>query len=46
MTQLLALVLAVKAMVDANNINHDAVNTLLNSIAILLMSFLGLLHAV
>ncbi len=46
MTQQLVLVLAVKAVADADNINYDAVDVTIDSIAIVLMGFLGLLHAV
>jgi hypothetical protein len=45
MTQQLLLILAVKAVADADNVNYDAVNAAVNSIDIVLMGFLGLLHA-
>ncbi len=43
MTQQLLLVLAVKAVADTDNVDYDAVNATINSIAIVLMGFLGLL---
>jgi hypothetical protein len=46
MTHHLALVLAIETMVDADDVNYDAVNLGVGSIAIVLMAFLGLLHAV
>jgi hypothetical protein len=46
MTWHLALVLAVKTLADANDVDYDAVNAAVISIAIVLMAFLGLLHAV
>jgi hypothetical protein len=42
----LSLVLAVEAVADADDINYDAVDAAVDSIAIVLMGFLGLLHAV
>jgi hypothetical protein len=46
MTQQLLLVLAVEAVADADNIDYDAVAAAVDSIAIVLMNFLGLLHAI
>jgi hypothetical protein len=46
MTQQLALILAVEAMSDADGVNYDAVDTTVDSISIILMAFLGLLHAI
>jgi hypothetical protein len=46
MTQQISLVLAVEAVADTDNIDYDAVNAAVNSIAIILMGFLGLLHAI
>jgi hypothetical protein len=46
MTQHLALVLAVKTVADAEDIDYDAVNAAVSFIAIVLVAFLGLLHAV
>jgi hypothetical protein len=42
----LSLVLAVKAVANTEGVNYDAVDAAVDSIAIVLMGFLGLLHAV
>jgi hypothetical protein len=46
MTQQLLLVLTVEAVADADNVDYDAVDAAINSIAIVLIGFLGLLHAI
>jgi hypothetical protein len=46
MTHQLALVFAIEIMADADVINYDALDVTVDSIAIVLMSFLGLMHAI
>jgi hypothetical protein len=46
MTHHLALVLAVETMAGADDIDYDAIDATINSIAIVLMGFLGLLCAI
>jgi hypothetical protein len=46
MTHLLALILACKEVAVGDNINYDALDAAFESIAIVLMAFLGLLRAV
>jgi hypothetical protein len=46
MIHLLALVLSVETMADADDVNYDALDVVVNSVAIILMAFLGLLRAV
>ncbi len=46
MTQQLLLVLAVEVVTDTDDVDYDAIDATVNSIAIVLMGFLGLLHAV
>jgi hypothetical protein len=46
MTHLLMLVLACKDMANADDVDCDAFNAAFESIAIILMAFLGLLRAV
>jgi hypothetical protein len=45
MTHRLALVLAVETMADTDNVDYDALDVTVDSIAILLMGFLGLMCA-
>jgi hypothetical protein len=46
MTQRLALVLAVKTVAAADNVDYDAVDAVVGSIATILMTLLRLLHAI
>ena len=46
MTHLLTLVLANETMTDADDVDYDALNAAVDSIAIILMAFLGLLCTV
>ncbi len=46
MTHHLTLLLAVETVADADDIYYDAVDTAVDSIAIVLMAFLGLLRAI
>jgi hypothetical protein len=46
MTHLLTLILACKDVADAEDVDYDALDKVFESIAILLMAFLGLLRAV
>jgi hypothetical protein len=46
MAHLLALILANETVADADDVNYDALDRAIDSIAIIFMVFLGLLHAV
>jgi hypothetical protein len=46
MTHRLELVLAVETIADAEYIDYDAIDAAINSIAIVLMGFLGLRHVI
>jgi hypothetical protein len=46
MTHLFALIFACKDVANADNVDYDTLDAAFESIAIVLMAFLGLLHAV
>ncbi len=46
MTHLLALILACKEVANGDDVDYDALDAAFESIAVILMAFLGLLRAV